>query len=124
MNKKALGLALISAFSICTFTACKEKAQENGKIKEDYDLSNNIELSAYVNKEIVYDDVSFKLAKKDEEDNFYSMLEITSNNPNIKSYDIIEAYTIDLRGKDKHNIITAPVTFDFKSFSLLFKRKR
>ena len=31
MNKKALGLALISAFSICTFTACKEKAQENGK---------------------------------------------------------------------------------------------
>lgn len=115
MNKKALGLALISAFSICTFTACKEKAQENGKIKEDYDLSNNIELSAYVNKEIVYDDVSFKLAKKDEEDNFYSMLEITSNNPNIKSYDIIEAYTIDLRGKDKHNIITAPVTFDFKS---------
>ena len=65
MNKKALGLALISAFSICTFTACKEKAQENGKIKEDYDLSNNIELSAYVNKEIVYDEVSFKLAKKD-----------------------------------------------------------
>lgn len=115
MNKKALGITFFSLLSLCTITGCKEKAKENGKTKNDYDLTNNIELSTYVDKEIVHDNISFKLTKKEEEDHFYSTLEITSNNPDIKSYDIVEAYTIDLNGKNKHNVITAPITFNFSS---------
>ena len=107
------GLVTASVLSIgCINGWFKNKAKVNGKEKTDYDTTNNLELSTYVGKEIVHDDVSFKVTKKDEKDKYYTTLEITSNNPDIKSYDIIEAYTIDLRNQDRNDIITAPITFD------------
>ena len=115
MNKRAFGLAFICAFSICNLTACEAKAGFNGKTKEDYDLSNNIELSEYAGHEIIHDGVHFNIViRRGENNHSYSRLKISSDNPNIKKYDIVEAYLVDLQGEIKNVVIASPISFKFE----------
>ena len=117
MNKKAFGIAIASLFSLITITGCDVEAKANGKNKSDYDLTNNIELSAYYDHEIVYDDVTYKVVKEDDDDEINYRFVISSNNPNIKTYDIVEVYTIRVDGEWRKDIVTSPVTFEIDSTS-------
>ena len=117
MNKKTFGVAAISLFSLITITGCNDEAKPNGKDKSDYNLTNNVELSAYYGHEIVHDNVSFNIVKDDETENYNFV--ISSNNSDIKTYDIVEIYETRVDNKqnlNNHiNLINSPVTFEVGS---------
>ena len=104
--------------SLGALTGClnqPKSPQSNGKTKDDYDLTNNVDVILYYGESYSNEDLSFCI--KNKSDGIVgphgTLFEITSKKYALQSYDVVEAYVCDINGENKEYTISSPITYKF-----------
>ena len=119
MKKRFVLPILLSFSSLSGCYLAAEKPSPNGKVKSDYDLTNNIETVCYLGDRVETDNFFITAYFQDYRyfGGYGMCLRIEGKNKKEKKYDVVEAYLCDTYGENINYLIPEPVTYEFFDYN-------